>query len=114
MVDEPGRLPSATTVLALEATRIAHVAGIDAAAVGRASVLLGAGREKKGDPIDHATGVVLRAKVGDRVPKGQVYAELHTSGRGDAEATELLRGAFAWSRGAVKAPRLMLGRIASG
>jgi len=113
-VDEPGRLPSAKTVLALEATRAAHVGAIDAAAVGRASVLLGAGREKKGDPIDHATGVVLHAKVGDRVSKGQVYAEIHTSGRGDVDATELLRGAFAWSRSAVKRPKLILGRIASG
>lgn len=114
MVDDPDRLPRATTVLALEARRTAHVAGVDAAAVGRASVLLGAGREKKGDPIDHATGVVLHTKVGDRVSKGQVYAELYTSGRGDVEATELLRGAFAWSRSAVKRPKLILGRIASG
>jgi pyrimidine-nucleoside phosphorylase len=114
MVDDPKRLPRATTVLALEADRTAHVAGVNAAAVGLASVRLGAGREKKGDPIDHATGVVLHVKVGDRVTKGQTYAELHTSGRGDAEATELVRGAFAWSRSAVKPPKLILGRIASG
>lgn len=114
MVDQPERLPRAKKLVPLEATRTAHVAGIDAAAVGLASVRLGAGRERKGDPIDHATGVVLRAKVGDRVAKGETYAEIHTNGRGDAEATELVRGAFAWTRGAVKRPKLILGRIASG
>ncbi len=114
MVDDPARLPRATTVLTLEADRTAHVARIDAAAVGLAAVRLGAGREKKGAPIDHATGVVLHAKPGDRVSKGDENAEIHTSGRGDAEATELVRGAFKWSRAVVDRPKLILGRIASG
>jgi thymidine phosphorylase len=40
-------------------------------------VLLGAGREKKGDPVDHAAGIVIRAAVGDLVTRGDPVLELH-------------------------------------
>jgi len=53
---------------------------------GIASVVLGAGRESKDDVIDHSAGIVLKAKTGDQVRKGQVIAELHTS-KADAVTT---------------------------
>lgn len=113
-VDDPSRLPRARTVRTLVAERTAYVARLDALRIGLASVRLGAGREKKGDAIDHATGVVLRAKVGDRVAKGEVYAEIHANGRPrDDEAVEMVRQAFAWRTGRVERPTLVLGRIAS-
>ncbi|MBI2773460.1 MAG: thymidine phosphorylase [Chloroflexi bacterium] len=113
MVDDPSRLPRARTVEALRAERAAFVGRVDAAAVGLATVRLGAGRERKGEAIDHAPGVVLVKKIGDRVAKGETYAEVHRSGHpGDAEAVELVRGAYAWSRGRVTPPKLVLGRIA--
>src|SRR5205823_5922170 len=65
MVDDPTRLPRSRRVATLRAERSAYVSGVDAAAIGLASIRLGAGREKKGEPIDHATGIVLHAKVGD-------------------------------------------------
>ena len=75
---------------------------------------LGAGREKKGEVVDHATGVVLHAKVGDRVAKGDVYAEVHRDDRaGDREAIELVRKAYRWRRERAPRPKLVLGRIAS-
>src|SRR5207253_5958269 len=82
--------------------------------VGIASVRLGAGREKKGDPIDHRTGIVLHAKVGDRVERGQPYADVHVAGKpGDADAIGMVRDAFRWSARRVAPRRLILGRIAS-
>jgi thymidine phosphorylase len=50
---------------------------VDAEAVGRAAVALGAGRRRKGDPIDPAVGIVLRAKVGDRLEEGKPIGEVH-------------------------------------
>ena len=44
---------------------------LDAGSIGEAAVILGAGREKKGDPIDPAVGIILQVKVGDKVTKGQ-------------------------------------------
>ena len=114
MVDDPARLPRAPRIETLRARRTAYVSALAADRVGIASVRLGAGREKKGDPIDHRTGVVLHAKVGERVERGQPYAEVHVAAKpGDAEAVAMVRDAFHWSARRVAPRRLILGRIAS-
>ena len=46
----------------------------DAEKIGTASVLLGAGREKKGDPLDYAAGIILHKKRGDYVRRGESLA----------------------------------------
>jgi pyrimidine-nucleoside phosphorylase len=113
MVDDPGRLPRAPHVETLRATRTAYVKRIAADEVGEASVRLGAGREKKGDPIDHRTGIVLHAKVGARVERGATFAEVHHAGRpADAMAIEQVRAAFGWSARPVVPRKLVLGRVA--
>ena len=113
MVDDPGRLPAAPHVETLRATRTAYVQRIAADEVGIASVRLGAGREKKGEPIDHRTGIVVRAKVGDRVERGAVYAEVHHAGKPtDTAAIEQVRNAFAWSARPVTPRKLVLARVA--
>jgi pyrimidine-nucleoside phosphorylase/thymidine phosphorylase len=54
-----------------------------AESIGHASNLLGAGRSKVGEPIDHAVGVVMLAKPGMRVERGQPLIEIHhRDGRG--------------------------------
>ncbi len=45
--------------------------------MGRAAVVLGAGREKKTDKIDPAAGVEILAKPGERVERGDPVARLH-------------------------------------
>jgi len=113
-VDDPSRLPRTLHVERLTAARTAFVAAIAAGRIGMASVRLGAGREKKGDPIDLRTGVVLHAKVGDRVERGQPYAEVHVAGGpADRQAIDEIRSAFRWSARRVAPRRLVLGRIAS-
>ncbi len=47
---------------------------------------LGAGRVHKGDPIDHATGVVCLVKVGDAVDQGEPLAEIHARDASSADA----------------------------
>jgi pyrimidine-nucleoside phosphorylase len=112
MVDHPSRLPKAPSLTTLRAPRAGYVAAIDAEAVGVASVHLGAGRAKKGDPIDLRTGIVLKVKVGDRVAKGQPIADVHVAGTpADAAAVEEVRRAFRWSVRRVPRRRLVLGRI---
>jgi pyrimidine-nucleoside phosphorylase len=114
VVDDPAKLPRAPRVETLQAARTAYVAAIAADKVGIASVRLGAGREKKGEPIDHRTGIVLHAKVGDRVERGEPYADVHVAGKpGDADAIAMIRDAFKWSARSVRPRRLILGRIAS-
>src|SRR2546425_649842 len=57
---------------------------------------------------------VLHAKVGDRVERGQTYADVHLAGKpGDADAIAMVRDAYRWSARRVPRRRLILGRIAS-
>ncbi len=114
VIDDPSQLAHAPRVETLRAAKTAHVRDLAADAIGVASVRLGAGREKKGDVIDLRTGIVLRAKVGDRVERGAPYAEVHAAGRpGDAEAIAMVREAFRWSASPARPRRLILGRIAT-
>ncbi len=114
MIDDTGRLPRAPRTETLRAARTAYVSDIAADEIGLASVRLGAGRERKGDPIDHRTGIVLQAKVGDRVERGAPYAQIHLAGRDtDRAAVTQIERAFRWSARAVPRRRLVLGRIAS-
>jgi len=112
-VDDTQRFPRAKRIREIRAPRAGYVADLAADEIGRASVRLGAGREKKGDPIDHATGIVLHAKVGARVAKGDVLAEVHSDDRpDDDEAFALAAKAFRLSPRRVRPRRLMLGRVA--
>lgn len=71
------------------------VAEADARGVADAALELGAGRRRKGDPVDPAVGVVVRARVGDRVSGGEPLAEIHARTEAAAVAAEaLLRQSF--------------------
>ena len=76
VVDEPSRLPAAPYRATIDAPRAGVLAGLDAEAVGRAAVLLGAGRDRADAPIDPAVGILLLARPGDTVEAGQPVLEL--------------------------------------
>lgn len=56
-----------------------YIFKVEAENLGKASMILGAGRERKEDPIDYSAGIVLKKKVGDKVKKGEVLAVLYSS-----------------------------------
>ncbi len=97
-IDHPERLPAASLVETVPAPRSGYLSAVHARAVGESVVLLGAGREKKGDPIDHAVGVVVHHKVGDWVEVGQPLFTIHANQRTRLEeARRHLLAAHAWS-----------------
>jgi pyrimidine-nucleoside phosphorylase len=77
-------LDTAPVVKEVTAPSGGAVTSLGALAVGIAALELGAGRRTKEDSIDHAVGVVLRAKRDDEVQAGDVLAEIHA--RDDASA----------------------------
>jgi pyrimidine-nucleoside phosphorylase len=87
------RLPTAAVVRPVEADADGWVAQLRALPAGIAALELGAGRRSKGDEIDHAVGIVLLKKRGDRVSKGEPVAEIHA--RDEASAEEA--GARLWA-----------------
>ena len=88
-------LPTAPVVLEVKAPAGGYVTTLSAIGVGLAAVHLGAGRRTKEDEIDHAVGVVVHAKRGDRVAEGERLAEIHarTEAGAAAGAAEVL-GAY--------------------
>ncbi|MFH1618384.1 MAG: thymidine phosphorylase [bacterium] len=80
VADHPDRyLPMARLVSLVKAEKAGFVSRLDARITGKASVLLGAGREKMDDVIDHGAGIMLEKKLGDRVKQGDILARLYAS-----------------------------------
>ena len=95
ITEDTSRLPSTSGRAHVLAPSAGFVRALGAEAVGRASHALGAGRDKLGDAVDHAVGVVVRAHPGDRVEAGQPVVELHhRDGRGVDEAVRLIASAL--------------------
>jgi pyrimidine-nucleoside phosphorylase len=110
--DDPGRLPQAPVQQPVPAPRDGVVSALDALEIGLVSKALGAGRDRKEDPIDVSVGIVLHRKVGDTVRAGDPLATVHAARSDQFDAArERLATAFQIG-GAAEPPRLILARIA--
>jgi pyrimidine-nucleoside phosphorylase len=97
-VEEPDRLPHAPVKEVVPSPHSAHLTGVHARVVGETAVLLGAGRAKKGDTIDHGVGVEIYHKVGERVEDGQPLFAVHARSQGDLDRVrQMLLEAHTWS-----------------
>src|SRR4029077_5699691 len=76
-LDDYTRFPQADQRHVVAAERGGYVNRVDAELVGRASVALGAGRDRVEDPVDPAVGIMVRVKPGDEVRAGDAMLELH-------------------------------------
>jgi pyrimidine-nucleoside phosphorylase len=76
-IEDVSRFPKAKLVDVVKAHRNGSISQIHARSVGEASVLLGAGRAKKSDAVDHAVGIVIHKKVGDKVETGEPLFTIH-------------------------------------
>jgi pyrimidine-nucleoside phosphorylase len=97
-IEQPHLLPRAPVRLMLTAPRTGYIAGIQSEQMGHASMLLGAGRFKKGEQIDHRTGLILQAKVGHHRQAGEPLVEIHARSAAEADSIqELLLQCYTWS-----------------
>ena len=78
-VTRPGGLPRAELAVAVSADAGGTVRKMNAETVGRVSMCLGGGRERKEDEIDPGAGLILHKKPGERVAAGEPLATLYTS-----------------------------------
>src|SRR5262249_30914261 len=94
VVDDYARLPAAPHRMLVRAERSGIIAALDAALVGRATMVLGAGRERVEDAIDPGVGATVLATRGDQVRAGDPFIELHYRDESRLRvALELLRQA---------------------
>lgn len=92
---DPVLLPRAEVVRPVAAPSAGVVREARAREIAVVAMELGAGRERKEDPIDHAVGVVCHAKRGDRVEQGEPLAEIYARDEAAAAAAETgLLGAY--------------------
>jgi thymidine phosphorylase len=77
VVDDYSRLPKAPKEHVVRAPSAGFVTALDAGLIGRASVMLGGGRDTAEDVIDPGVGIIINATVGDPVQTGDAILRLH-------------------------------------
>jgi pyrimidine-nucleoside phosphorylase len=114
-LDEPDRrLPLAPMVREVASTDRdrGFVHAVEPRTIGQAALELGAGRRLKTDPVDHAVGIEVAAKVGDPVEPGTILARMF--GRREEQldrAETFVRSAFATAPEGVRAPAVVIERL---
>jgi pyrimidine-nucleoside phosphorylase len=112
VVDDYGRLPEAAGEYTVRADTQGWVQAVDTAALGRASMILGAGRARLGERIDPSVGLTIEAKIGDLVSPSGALAVLHfnRTTRAD-EAENLVKQAYSIGEFPMTAPDLIRERL---
>lgn len=109
---DTSRLPSAERIIPVLSQQAGYIAKMDTQSIGTCAQLLGAGREKLGDKIDPAVGIVMKKRVGDFVRTGDVLAEFHVNEQNMLqEAMRRFSAAFAYSKKPVDPPKLVYGLV---
>ncbi len=88
VIKNPESYPKAKYTETVTIDNEGYVAFIDNYQIGMAALELGAGRKTKEDSIDPLAGIIFNKRLGDKVNKGDVLAELHTN---DEKSLELAK-----------------------
>ena len=107
-VDDYARLPHARHQEKVVAGSSGYVQAMDTEAIGRASMLLGAGRSRLDAPIDLSVGLIVEARIGDRVDKGSALASIHCNDTSRAgEVADVIARAYTIADERVTPPALI-------
>ena len=90
---------------------LVYIESIDAESIGVASVMLGAGRQKKDDIVDHSVGIILNKKVGEKLQKGDLIATVYANGKNTNEAVKKILDAYLLTTDFVEKPKVILDTI---
>lgn len=112
VIDDPALLPTAPAIDVFEAPRDGYLTAVETRQVGLAALVLGAGRQTAADPVDPRVGLVLRARLGDRVVKGQPIIEIHHADTGLEDARRRLTRAYQFGDAPPAPAPLIIDRIA--
>ncbi len=111
-VDYPDRLEVAPIIQLITSEKKGYLKTIDAKLIGEASLMLGAGRMKKGESIDHQVGILVQHKVGDPVSIGEPILSIYANQQKKAdEAFNFLKSSIKISQSPVGALPLFYGIV---
>lgn len=95
VVDDPDILRVASDIFEIKAQKDGFIERIMTQKAGEAAMLLGAGRAKKDDQIDHSAGITIHKKAGEAIKAGEVLAKMYFNReQGFDDAKELLEHVF--------------------
>ena len=108
VIEDYSLFKQATLKLDVTCAEEVFVKSIDTSSVGKASLVLGGGRETKESIIDSSVGIILNKKVGDRVEIDEVYATIYANDENKAiQAKEIIESAFEFSKTPVNSQQLI-------
>lgn len=110
VIDDYKKMPQAELAMPIkyEGDQPVWVEHLDGRCVAEALKQMGAGRAKKGDPIDLAVGVKLHAKVGSRLEPGDTILEVLVHSKEQFEKVKaVLNSAYKFSDREVAGPELV-------
>lgn len=111
-IDDTSKFIDVSVCIEYKAEKGGYINKIDAQKIGRASVLLGAGREKKDDVIDFGAGIYLCKKTDDEVREGDTVARLYTNKNEYADsALAVIKEAFDYSQKKPYIGKTVLGTV---
>jgi pyrimidine-nucleoside phosphorylase len=109
VLDSFDLLPNATGAREIACPRSGYISMIDAEYIGLASTMIGAGRDTKEESIDPAVGIILEAKIGQKVDAGSILCRLYYTGEDRLEeAAQMVEDAFRISNSAPDERSLIL------
>ncbi len=109
LVDDYMLLPEAKGLLEVYSETDGYVSRIRAEEIGKAAMIIGAGRATKEDEIDHAVGIKILKKVGDKVEKAEKLAEIYYNvEKNIEESKKMILDAYVISRDKVEKPTAIL------
>jgi pyrimidine-nucleoside phosphorylase len=112
ITDDTSLLPAAEMQRDFPAPASGYISAVNAETIGKACIVLGAGRREVEDNIDHAVGVSGLVKIGQEVKEGDKLLTLHSNNpERAAEAEAMLANAFEISTDRPDEPELIAARI---
>ena len=78
-VDDPNLLVRTKRIVPIYKDCTGYIKKLDAKSIGLAALLLGAGREKAGDTVDPAVGILMKKRCGDRIEKDEPIAYMYVN-----------------------------------
>lgn len=88
LVDDYTLLPSSENMMEVYSEKSGYVSKIKAEEIGKAAMIIGAGRATKEDEVDHAVGIRVLKKVGDKVDKSEKIAEIYYNSEKNVESSK--------------------------
>ena len=108
IVNDYSLLPGFDSELEVLSEKEGYVTKIQAEEIGKAAMIIGAGRATKDDIIDHSVGILVLKKVGDFVKKGESIAKIcYNKGTEVEKSKNMVLGAYKFSDVKVDKPKII-------